>query len=474
MANVKKTIITNYVSLMAGDLTAKFLGFLAIVYLARKLGTVDFGKLSFAEAFIAYFLYIGVAGVDTIATREIARDRTLLADYLSNVLLLKVVLGLVAYLFMVVAISVTGLAGELKYLTLLYGLCLLPLALSPEWVFQGVERMAYVGLFRALREACYLVGIAAILVYSNNLYLVPVARVSAMLIAVVILLSVIVYRMNLRFSLHINGALWKSLLRKSYPILISQLFIVLVYSFPIVLLGLLGRTEETGYYSSVQKIIIFFFGVAGVFWSVIFPPLARMHTESKSLLAVFEGHVSKVVAVAVIPIGIIGFFLAKPIIMYIYGSEYVRSVTILRLLIWVAVLGVFNGIFVQGLIISDREKAYARVVGLQAVSLVALCLVLVPSTGGIGASVAWLLVETLAICMCKYLYNKVVRFEFYRYLVKPTLASLVIAFSLRYFDGVNILFVLPMCLVGYVGIMLVIKGIEISELKLVYQSLTVR
>lgn len=241
MSNVKKTIITNYISLMTGDLTARILGFLALVYLARKLGAVDFGKLSFAEAFMAYFLYIGVAGVDTIATREIARNKILLSEYFNNVLSLKLALGFIAYLLLAIIISAVNLTSEIKILTLLYGLCLFPLALSSEWFFQGKERMWYLGIFRILREAGYLLGVVWLFFYSRNLYGVPIVRVSAMFIVVVVSLFLIASRMNIMIKPSFSFLAWKRLLKKSYPILISQFLIIVLYTFPIILLGFLGK-----------------------------------------------------------------------------------------------------------------------------------------------------------------------------------------------------------------------------------------
>ena len=209
---------------------AKFLGYLAIIFLARKLGADGFGRLGFAEAFFSYFIYIGIAGVDTIATRSIARDKSLTSDYLGNVVSLKLLLCLLAYLLLTVLTLTVGVAPELKYLTVLYGLCLLPIALSTEWLFQGLERMKYIGLFRVLREAAFFGGVLLVLLSSGNLYYVPVARVTAMMVAVMFLYLVI-RRLGLQVSLKMNLPLWKTLLRQSYPLLASQLLIILIYNF---------------------------------------------------------------------------------------------------------------------------------------------------------------------------------------------------------------------------------------------------
>jgi O-antigen/teichoic acid export membrane protein len=71
MSGIIKRITTNFAYFLSGELIAKFLGYVAIVLVARKLGADNFGRLGFAEAFYSYFIYIGIAGVDTTATGTI-------------------------------------------------------------------------------------------------------------------------------------------------------------------------------------------------------------------------------------------------------------------------------------------------------------------------------------------------------------------------------------------------------------------
>jgi O-antigen/teichoic acid export membrane protein len=468
-----KRIITNFFFLISGEMVAKFLYFLAIVFTARLLSVGDFGKLGFAEAFFSYFIYIGIAGVDTIATRDVARNKGLRNTYLANVLSLKLVLSLVAYCVLTTLIILVKVSSELKFITLLYGLCLFPMAISTEWFFQAIENMKSVGLFRCLREALYLIGIVLVLSFTPNTFYVPIIRIISMLAAVSLLL-VIIAKTGFKLHLEMNIQLWKTLLKQSYPILISQVMVIAIYNLSIILLGLLSKIEEIGFFTAVQKIVLFLIGLVGVYWITVFPILSRLYIESKEQLRTFEENVSRIICMFAAPVGIIGFVLAKSIVLALYGSEYMKSVGMLQVLVWAAVFNILNASFVYGLLATNNQSLHLIAVLLQAVLMGVLATILVPTFGGLGASIAWLSVEVCGFFLCKKFYNRVIAFKFYRFLIKPILASLVIAFSLRYFDGANILFVLPMCLVGYVGIMLAIKGIKISELKLVYQSLTVR
>lgn len=473
MLSNKEKIRNNFIYFFSGELTAKLLGFLAIIFIARKIGVTDFGKLGFAEAFYSYFIYIGIAGVDTIATRDVARDNSHVNTYLGNVLSLKLMLCIASYLVLTAIILPLNIDSHKKYLTLLYGLCLLPIALSTEWMFQGIEKMKYIGLFRIIREASYMTSVLVIFYLFTSVYLIPVIRVTSMLAAVIFLLWIVKIK-GFKIKLRKDISLWKSLLKQSYPILISQVLIIIIYNFSIILLGLLAMDKEIGYFIAIQKVILFFFGLSGVFWAVIFPSLSRLHIGSTEELKIFVEKVLRTISVVAIPIGFLGFAFANPIVTFLYGNEYVRSIEIFQILIWVAVFGMMNGIFVQGLLASSNERIYAKAVGLQACLMVTLGLVFIPKIGAIGASISWLLVEIVTFFLCKYLYNRVINFNFYRYLTKPVFASLMTIFVLRYFNGLNIIVSIISGILIYFIMMLIIKGIEVKELRLLYQSIAAK
>ena len=471
MPHPKGKFIRNFIYLLSGDLVAKTLGFLAIIFIARKLGVEEFGRLGFAEAFFSYFIYIGIAGVDTIAVRDIARDkaRTDINTYLGNVMSLKLILSVVAYISLIAIVLCLNIALPLKHLTLLYGLCLLPVALSTEWLFQGIEKMKYIGLFKILREATYIIGVLLILTITSSSYAIPIVRMIAMLVAV-LFLFVVISNIGFKLGPRKDFVLWKSLLKQSHPILTSQLLVMIVYNCSIIILGLLDMPEEIGYFSAVQKIVLFFISMAGIFWAVAFPVVSSLFVESREKLSVFQEKLSKILCVISIPIGFIGFTLAGPILTFLYGDAYAKSIQVFRILIWVAMLAFLTGIFAQGLLATGKQHLFLRTVLIQTVISVGLAIYLIPRLGVVGAAIPWLLSEIVLFFINKRFYDRVVKFTFYRHLIKPVLASLLIVLALNYFDSLKTITAVPLCIVVYFIIMLIIKGIEVSELKFIYQS----
>ena len=103
-----------------------------------------------------------------------------------------------------------------------------------------------------------------------------------------------------------------------------------------------------------------------------------------------------------------------------------------------------------------------------------MVLVLVPRYGAVGASISWLCAEAIGFFIYKGFFNRIVVFNFYRYLAKPILASSAVAVGSRYLGTSNIVLTLCACLVAYFGIMFIIKGIEVGDLRLVYRNLVTK
>lgn len=405
--------------------------------------------------------------------REVSRNKELLSLYLVNMLAVKTVLAVVAFCGICIVSFFVSKTKELYMLILLYGLTLLPFALSTEWFFQGIEKMKYVGLFRVLRECSFGILIVAAVKSAPDIYYVPIIRFTAMLISALLFLYII-KRLHLSFNAKIDFKLWKYLTKESFPIISSQLLILLIYNFPVIYLATVRTNEEAGYYNAVYKMILFFIGFASVFWYVIFPTLARITVESKERLLQFQERVSKIIVSVAVPIGFIGSALAAPIINFLYGNSYQGSIELFRFLIWIGPLIMLNGIYAQGLLSSGNQKGFMKTVMVQTTVSVLLNVFLIPKFGLIGAAIAWLSAECVGLFLYKFYYNHVIRLSIIRFIVKPALAGIIVCTVLvgaNYFDF-NVLIKISLGLVLYGMSLWAIGGIASNDIKFVSDNLT--
>ena len=114
-------IAKNFFSLSISKLITSIGTFSIIVYLARTLLPSGFGKINFALIVISYFGLISNMGLSTLGVREIAKDHNKLKKYIENIVSLRVILGIISYLFLLLFVFLLPKPLELKALILLYG-----------------------------------------------------------------------------------------------------------------------------------------------------------------------------------------------------------------------------------------------------------------------------------------------------------------------------------------------------------------
>ena len=75
--NTAKTIAKNTSVLALSHVITSILGFFLLIYIARYLGEVGFGKYSFAVSFTALFSIFANLGMNNYIIRELARNKNL-------------------------------------------------------------------------------------------------------------------------------------------------------------------------------------------------------------------------------------------------------------------------------------------------------------------------------------------------------------------------------------------------------------
>jgi len=97
-----RRILANTGYRLLADAGSKLVSVDFYVVMARELGAKGFGVFTFGLAFVILTTTLGNFGQDSVLTREVARDHSLLDRYFANTLVLKVVISVAS---LVVAIG---------------------------------------------------------------------------------------------------------------------------------------------------------------------------------------------------------------------------------------------------------------------------------------------------------------------------------------------------------------------------------
>ncbi len=155
-----KTVGKNILVLFAAQIVSMGIGFFYLIFSARYLGPELFGLLTFALAFTGIFGLLLDLGLNNLAIREVARDKSRANEYLSNITFIKLIMGVITFgLTAVVAYSL-GYSGETLAVVYLLTLSTIFVAFTASFyaIFQSFERMEYLSVGAILSGLLLLTG----------------------------------------------------------------------------------------------------------------------------------------------------------------------------------------------------------------------------------------------------------------------------------------------------------------------------
>lgn len=388
-------VAINFSWLMAGEVAAKGLAFVSTIYLARVLGSAQYGLFSFASAFLAYGMLLTDFGLSTYGTRTIANCSSGLEECVRNVQSTRLVLSLV--LFAVGSLSTLLLIHDpqTRMLFIFSFVGLIPYALGIDWAFRGLELMGYSALWNVLQQAVFVVLVLAIVRDGSQVTMVPISKAAGCLVASLYLLSVLKKRMkSVGFAVSIRlpkRETIRHMLKIGVPLAAAYLMIQVYWNIDTIILGIMDKPEAVGVYSAAYRVVMLATGVCYTITNAFYPGLSYDFLHDPA------GYRRKVIRMLgiVIALGLTAaasiFLLRHMIVLHLYGKSYEGAAAALSLLS-IAVAGDYIvSAFGTAFISAGFEKIGLSSVMLGAVSNIIFNIVLIPRFSYMGAAAATVL-----------------------------------------------------------------------------------
>ncbi len=396
----------NSLRLSTGDFLAKSLNFLAFIYLARRLGVENFGVLEFGASILAYFFLLADGGLEIWATREVAKRRE--ADQLlPSVVSLRLLLASLAFGTLLLLFPALPTYEGLRTILLLLGFTLFVQALNLKWVFLGLEKMGNTATGLVVGQLVFSLAVFGLIRRPEQVVLVPLIWLTGDGVSAGYYLWQAIRELpGIRFKFSLAGA--RRALKPALTMGATQGLGVVSYNFDTVLLGFMAGASPVGWYRAAYKLITAALAVPLTFFLGLFPALSRTYAQDRLDFEDIAGRTLQLATIFALPLGVGGTFLAAPIIELFYGLDYARSVPVMQLLSWSAVLVILRGTFRQGLNAAGKQQLDLRS-AVTAVALnVALNLILIPRLGLQGAALATVVSDLVWLGVAAYYFSRYV------------------------------------------------------------------
>lgn len=391
--NLRK-VIGNTGWLFTEKIVQMFLGLLVGLWIARYLGPEKFGRFNYALAIVGLFVPFAKLGLDNIVIRNLARDISDKNETLGTAFILKFIASITTFF---VTLGVVVFSTSISSPNYQETICLVGIVATGaimqsfdiiDYWFQSQVQSKYSVW---ARNAAYVVmnGVKILLIQMKApLVAFAIAMVVEYILSAIGML--IAYRLTGNFikAWHISFRYAKSLLKDSWPLILSGIVIMIYMRIDQVMLGQMVGDESVGIYSAAVKISELWYFVPGAIVNSVFPLIVQAKEISETIyykrLQQLFTTVSALAYVVAIPVT----FLSNQIVTRLYGNDYIQAGAILNIHIWAGLfvsLGVARETWIttEGLMKFSAATAAAG-----AVVNIVLNYFLIPYYGGLGAAIA--------------------------------------------------------------------------------------
>ena len=458
--NTIQTIAKNTGVLAISQVITSIVGFILLIYIARYLGEVGFGKYSFAVSFTALFTIFANLGINQFIIREIARNKELTNEYLTNVSIIKLLLSFLAFGSIVLTINLMDYPQDTTYAVYLFGgyMILTSFALTFRSIFQAFERMEYHAVVMIIEKLILITLVLFVLFSGYGLIELAYAYVFAGIVDVTLSFSIVLIKIA-KPKPTIDFSLWKTLIIGSIPFGLNALFGVLFFRIDTVMLSVLKGDAAVGIYNAAYVPLLALTGIISqMVITALYPVMSRYFISSKDSLETFTRLSSKYMAIIGFPIAIGCFMLADRFIILLYADQYSASIIAFQILALYIPIRLVSSI--TGTLLTSINRQTLRTVsaGLSALFNIVLNAVMIPYLSYIGASIATVLSEVFLYFVFIYFINKhYKKLELHKHFIKPLVASLVMGGFVFYFKSVNLFLLVVLASLVYFVILVLLR-----------------
>lgn len=394
MQTTTSRVVHNVVLRVLGYSLGAALNFGIVILIARYLGTHRFGHFVLIQSCVSLGQLLADMGLRTILMRDIARQRQRVNEYLGVAKFVLRVLLLCGGALLLLLVFWLPLAAELRLALGLAGLAALVTVYSLAYsaVLRAFEDMQWdIGGF-VLHKVVWLLGVAVSIGGDLGLAALFAALLVANLCQYMVMRMVVARRHGRAPCRSGLPAAW-AMLREALPLGIMELGRRALWHIDKIFLAVLSTPMAVGTFSAAYKFLETMQPFTLNLTLPLFPVFARLERAPGGALTRALEHSLKLLCALVLPLAILLFTLATPIITRSFGGAYGEAATVLRILAPIVFLLPLTSVYGYLYTALGQQRLAMRFLLLALLLNLLLDLLLIPRYSSTGAALATLTTE---------------------------------------------------------------------------------
>lgn len=466
--SVVKCVSKNIASLVTIEIINQLSLLVLAIIIPRYLGDAGFGKYSFIISFTILFSIFLDLGLRSLTIREVSRDEDTAEKYFSNIATIKIILSLTTFAAIFIIANIMDYSRDTQIALYLMSFSLILNSFSDIFrsIFYAFQKMEYGTLTISIGKVITTLLACIFLFFGYGIVEVMFAYCIGNIFA--LLLNYTIYIKNFpkpKFSIDLKFC--KQLIKMAIPFGLAIAFNNVFFNFDIVMISHTIGDAATGWYSIPRYIlsvlITFFYTIS----FAIFPTFSKFYSSSEELLKHSYKKTFKYLLILILPIPFVICILSNKIIIFLFGHEFVNSVFILKVLIWL-LIPISLSRFLEVILASiNRQEIVTYTLGICALLNIVLDIVLIPILGYTGAIVATMVAQTSVFVIDLYFVHRYLcKPPVHKFILKPLVACIMIGTFVYYLQDINLFMLVFAALILYYILLTCMKGFDKEDLEL--------
>lgn len=464
-------VAKNFLLTISSSLLSQVIVFFTGSYYAKKIGASYFGTVNTVQAMILYFTMVVLFGLQTYGTREIAKETKNIKQVVGNILAFRFALFILSFIVIIImCLFFKTNANFIKTLLVIYGLTLLPTAMSIDWVFNGIQKMEYNAVYNIIKNVIPFILIYIFLKEKSQVYYIPIFTFIALLAGSLYQAYIYFFKEKFALKVSLNRKKIISYINFGLPFLISGILAMINTNVDRIIIMFSRGSEEAGIYGSAYYIILFLINIETMIFTPVFPLIINyFNSKNNEALKKLMDNTSRIITAFIMPMVVGGVLLSKEIIILLFDSSFEAAYAPFIILLVYALILFFREIYGWGLNACNMEKKYLKAVTLSALVNLVLNLIFTPKYGMNIAAIITVISEVINIIMMRYYAKRVILVSNYKNIAKAILPCTIMAIAIIIFKYFNVSTVLNIVLSALIYFILILatKYITLGEIKLI-------
>jgi O-antigen/teichoic acid export membrane protein len=390
-------LVKNTISLVTFGIVDKLSMVLFLAILARKLDRAELGIYSLVLTLIVLGSIFVTFGVENVVVREIAKDKGQAKGIFASGTVIALASSLITWPLVVTLAVLFRYSSEVIFLLSFGGAVLIFMGVGQiaSAVLKAYEKMEVFALIGACHSIIS-IGISILVLFMDGGLTGLVIVLLATEGAKAAVLLIVVHRRFVPLNLVFDATIIRKILRMAIPFAALTGYGVILHRADILFMGWLRPLEEVAIYSVSAKFTDSLSLISASMVTALYPALSvKAGTSQDELQPLYHNSIRA--------FGILGFgtctfivVLARPIILFLFGANYLSGVTALQWLGWAFLFSVISGPVGTLLLATGQQMYQLLLVGLVVLAVnILLNLWLIPLYSYNGAAVSVLVCAVL-------------------------------------------------------------------------------